>query len=84
MRPPRIQVLPDDVALTPNIRGALGELEAAVDLHSFTPENACSEPANADARLVVTNSPESVAGRELTQLHQGFDRDPCATLVLTQ
>lgn len=84
MQRPRIQVLLDEAELTPVIRGALEQLGAEVDLHPLVPAAGYSGTRPVDARLVVADDLGTVTGGKLNQLYQWFDRDPCATLVVSE
>jgi serine phosphatase RsbU (regulator of sigma subunit) len=79
---PLVQILLDDTTLTPSVRGALRCIGAEVEVSRFTSDS--PEPAHRplDARLVLTADARSVTRSKLGKLHEWFDGDPCATLVL--
>jgi serine phosphatase RsbU (regulator of sigma subunit) len=79
---PLVQILLDDTTLTPSVRGALRRIGAEVEVARFTGDS--PEPTNRplDARLVLTADARSTTRGKLDKLHEWFDADPCATLVL--
>jgi len=83
MRSPRIQVLLDDAELTPEVHVALQRIEAHTD---FLPLTAFSTAPNSEpalARVVLTRDARSLTNGKLGAFLAGFDRAPCATLILS-
>ena len=82
MRRPRIQVLLDGAGLTTDAREALQVLEARIECFPLAASSRADRTTPADARLVVTYAGPSAINDRLAQIHEWFDHDPCATLVL--
>jgi hypothetical protein len=80
---PQIHVLLDEPVVPPEIAAALRRIDAGVRLSRL--ENELHHPSNtpADARLVITSARQNGNGEWLKPLCQCWDRNPCATLVLT-
>ena len=84
MRRPRIQVLLDNTGLTSNVHDALRRLEAQVECFPLSTSDPVDASGPADARLVITSDGPSAQNNSLGKIHEWFDCDPCATLVLCE
>lgn len=84
MRRPLIQVLLDDTKMAPMVRSALAAVRADVETVSFRRELPRLAGRRADARLVLTSDAASMTNGKCRQLLAWFDRDPCATLVVSR
>ncbi|MFQ5413578.1 MAG: PP2C family protein-serine/threonine phosphatase [Phycisphaerae bacterium] len=83
MASPRIEVLLDNTAMTPVVSAALARIGAEIAIAELDHPAATRHVPRFDARLVLTESAESVTNGRLRALLARFDRDPCATLVVS-
>jgi hypothetical protein len=81
--PPHVEVLLDGVELTSTAREAIERIGALVEIACLS-DFCCSRAGGgADARLLLTSCAEPVANGKLELFLDRFDRDPCATLILS-
>ncbi|MCH7870885.1 MAG: serine/threonine-protein phosphatase [Planctomycetes bacterium] len=77
-------MLLDDTSLTPDIKDSLDRLGAETIVTSFSVDSAGVTSPPFDARLVLTERPESLTGGRLRKLLAWCDHSPCATLILSK
>lgn len=80
---PQIQVLFDDAVLTPPVSRALQLIGAESQLSTLREGSGAAESRFFDARLVVTSDLTRLTNGKLNTLLRTIDRNPCATLVLS-
>lgn len=81
---PRIQVLLDDVGLTPEVREALNLVGATVELRRLDGDEPKASDRAADARLVVTSDAQVMVNGNLQKLRRWMEVNSCATLVYSK
>ena len=84
MRIPRIQVLFDDVGLTPKVQEALDLVRATVEFRWLDGDEPEAADHSADARLVVTSDSQVMVKRKSEKLRRWMDVNSCATLVYSE
>ena len=79
----RIHVLLDDTTMTPHLAGALDRIGAEPVVTALAFDSELVVPAACDARIVLTDQPLGLTSEKQHDLLAWFDRDPCATLILS-